>query len=85
VTLLRIDPVQPYLAPDGPSPRRCVAFTERQRRNALHRSILVRWGIDEITVHGDNAPAVTQETWSNQEVGGIAPEQTTVRVTYTLC
>jgi len=33
---------------------------------------------------GDSATAVTQETWSNQEAGATAPEQATVRVTYTL-
>jgi hypothetical protein len=37
------------------------------------RSILVRWGIGAITVNGDTATAVTQETWSNQEAGAVAP------------
>ncbi len=35
-------------------------------------------------VNGANATIVTQETWSNQEAGAVAPEQATVRVTYTL-
>lgn len=83
--LLRIDPLTPYLAPEGPfAARRASELAERQRRNALHRSILVRWGIGAITVSGDTATAVTQETWSNQEAGAVAPEQATVRVTYTL-
>jgi hypothetical protein len=83
--LLRIDPLTPYLAPEGPfAARRAAELAERQRRNAPHRSILVRWGIGAITVNGDTATAVTQETWSNQEAGAIAPEQATVRVTYTL-
>ena len=83
--LLLIDPIRPYLAPEGPfAARRAAELAERQRRNAPHRSILARWGIGEITVHGDSATAVTQETWSNQEAGAAAPEQATVRVTYTL-
>jgi hypothetical protein len=83
--LLRIDPLTPYLAPEGPfAARRTAELAERQRRNAPHRSILVRWGIGAITVNGDTATAVTQETWSNQEAGAVAPEQATVRVTYTL-
>lgn len=83
--LLRIDPLTPYLAPEGPfAARRAAELAERQRRNASHRSILVRWGIGAITVNGDTATAVTQETWSNQEAGAVAPEQATVRVTYTL-
>jgi hypothetical protein len=83
--LLRIDPLTPYLAPEGPfAARRAAELAERQRRNAPHRSILVRWGIGAITVNGDTATAVTQETWSNQEAGTVAPEQATVRVTYTL-
>jgi hypothetical protein len=44
----------------------------------------VRWGIGAITVNGDTATAVTQETWSNQEAGAVAPEQAAVRVTSTL-
>ncbi|MFV9506939.1 MAG: hypothetical protein AB4911_20505 [Oscillochloridaceae bacterium umkhey_bin13] len=83
--LLRLDPLTPYLAPEGPfAARRAADLAERQRRNAPHRSILVRWGIGAITVNGNTATAVTQETWSNQEAGAVAPEQATVRVTYTL-
>ena len=83
--LLLIDPIQPYLAPEGSfAARRASELAERQRRNAPHRSILVRWGIGEITVNVESATAVTQETWSNQEAGATAPEQATVRVTYTL-
>jgi hypothetical protein len=83
--LLRIDPLTPYLAPEGPfAVRRAAELAERQRRNAPHRSILVRWGIGAITVNGDTATAVTQETWSNQEAGAVAPEQATVRLTSTL-
>lgn len=51
---------------------------------APRRSILVRWGIGTITANDDTATAVTQETWSNQETDAVAPEQATVRVTYTL-
>jgi hypothetical protein len=83
--LLRLDPLTSYLAPEGPfAVRRAAELVERQRRNAPHRSILVRWGIGAITVDGDTATAVTQETWSNQEAGAVAPEQATVRVTYQL-
>ena len=83
--LLLIDPIRPYLAPEGAvATRRASELAERQRRNAPHRSILVRWGIGEIMVNGANATIVTQETWSNQEAGAVAPEQATVRVTYTL-
>lgn len=56
----------------------------KRRRNAPHRSILVRWAVGQITIVGTTATVVTQETWSNQEVGAVAPEQATVRVTYTL-
>ncbi|PDV99286.1 hypothetical protein A9Q02_13070 [Candidatus Chloroploca asiatica] len=38
-----------------------------------------RRGIGAITI-----TVVTQETWSNQEAGAVAPEQATVRVTSTL-
>jgi hypothetical protein len=83
--LLRLDPLTPYLAPEGPFAAHWASeLAERQRRNAPHRSILVRWGIGAITVNGDTATAVTQETWSNQEAGAVAPEQATVRVTSTL-
>lgn len=44
----------------------------------------MRWGIGAIAINGDTATAITQETWSNQEAGAVAPEQATVRVTYTL-
>jgi hypothetical protein len=85
VASLRIDPLTPYLAPDNPfATRRAAELAERQRQRAPHRSILVRWGIGAITVNEDSATAVTQETWSNQEAGAAAPEQATVRVTYTL-
>jgi hypothetical protein len=78
---LLIDPIRPYLAPEGPfAARRAAELAERQRRNAPHRSILVRWGIGAITMDGDTATAVTQETWSNQEASAVAPEQATVRV-----
>lgn len=70
--------IAPYLAPEGPfAARRAAELAERQRRNAPHRSILVRWGGGAITVNGDTATAVTQETWSNQEAGAVAPEQAT--------
>ena len=83
--LLRIDPLTPYLASDGPfATRRAAELAERQRQHAPHRSILLRWGIGTITVNGDTATAVTQETWSNQEAGAVAAEQATVRVTYIL-
>ena len=83
--LLLIDPIRPYLAPEGAfATRRASELAERQRRNTPHRSILVRWGIGAITVNGESATAITQETWSNQEAGAVAPEQATVRVTYTL-
>jgi hypothetical protein len=83
--LLQLDPIMPYLAADSPfAARRAAELAERRERNAPHRSILVRWGIGAITVDGDQATVVTQETWSNQEAGAVAPEQATVRVTYTL-
>lgn len=69
--LLRIDPLTPYLAPEGPF----APLTDRQRHHAPHRSILVRCGIGAITVNGATATAVTQETWSTQEAGAVAAEQ----------
>lgn len=82
---LRIDPLTPYLAPEGPfAARRAAELAARQRRNAPHRAILVRWGIGTISVNGDTATAITQETWSNQEAGAVAADYATVRVTYTL-
>ncbi|NCC95067.1 MAG: hypothetical protein EOM10_17670, partial [Opitutae bacterium] len=54
--LLTIEPLLPYLNPTGPfAQRRLAQLAERQRRNAPHRSILVRWGIGAITVDGDTA------------------------------
>lgn len=83
--LLSIAPLQPFIDPTGPfAQRRLAQLAERQRRTAPHRSILVRWAIGPITMVGTTATVVTQETWSNQEAGAVAPEQATVRVTYTL-
>lgn len=83
--LLSIAPIEPYLVLNGPfATRRAAEIAERRRRNAPHRSILIRWGIGTIAIHGDTATAITQETWSNQETGEVAPAQATVRVTYTL-
>ncbi|RRR66867.1 MAG: hypothetical protein EI684_19915 [Candidatus Viridilinea halotolerans] len=44
----------------------------------------MRWAIGPITIVGTTATVATQETWSNQEAGAVAPAQATVRVTYTL-
>ncbi len=44
----------------------------------MHRAI------GQLSVAGTTATVVTQETWSKQEAGAVAPEQATVRVTYTL-
>lgn len=83
--LLTIEPLRPYMDPNGPfAQRRTTQLAERQRRNAPHRTILVRWAVGQITVTGTTATVVTQETWSNQEAGAVAPEQATVRITYTL-
>ncbi|HMQ33051.1 MAG TPA: hypothetical protein PKD53_20135 [Chloroflexaceae bacterium] len=83
--LLTIEPLRPYMDPNGPfAQRRIAQLAERQRRNAPHRTILVRWAIGQISVAGTTATVVAQETWSNQEAGAVAPEQATVRVTYTL-
>ncbi|PDW05048.1 hypothetical protein CJ255_00205 [Candidatus Viridilinea mediisalina] len=82
---LTIAPIIPYIDPNSPfAQRRLAQLAERQRRNAPHRSILVRWAVGPITIVGTSATVVTQETWSNQEAGAVAPEQATVRVTYTL-
>jgi hypothetical protein len=83
--LLTIEPLRPYMDANGPfAQRRSAQLAERQRRNAPHRTILVRWAIGQISVAGTTVTVVTQETWSNQEAGAVAPEQATVRVTYTL-
>jgi hypothetical protein len=83
--LLTIEPLRPYMDANGPfAQRRIAQIAERQRRNAPHRTRMVRWAIGQISVAGTTATAVTQETWSNQEAGAVAPEQATVRVTYTL-
>ena len=83
--LLSIAPLQPFIDPNGPfAQRRLAQLAERERRTAPHRSILVRWAVGPITIVGTTATVVTQETWSNQEAGAVAPEQATVRVTYTL-
>lgn len=44
----------------------------------------MRGGIGAIAINGDTATTITQETWSCQEAGAVAPEQATVRVTCTL-
>jgi hypothetical protein len=64
--------------------RSAAELAERRERNAPHGSIPVRWGIGAITVDGDQATVVTQETWRNQKVNAVAPEQATVRVACTL-
>lgn len=82
---LSITPLQPLLALDGPlAQRRSAQLAERERRNAPHRTMLVRWAVGDITITEKTATVVTQETWSNQEANAVAPEQATVRVTYTL-
>jgi hypothetical protein len=83
--LLTIEPLRPFMDPKGAfAQRRVTQLAERQRRNAPHRTILVRWAVGQMRVEGTTATVVTQETWSNQEAGAVAPEQATVRVTYTL-
>ncbi len=83
--LLTIEPLRPFMDPNGTfAQRRSAQLAERQRRNAPHRTILVRWAVGQMRVEGTMATIVTQETWSNQEAGAVAPEQATVRVTYTL-
>ncbi|MEI8305554.1 MAG: hypothetical protein WCF99_00685 [Chloroflexales bacterium] len=82
---LSIEPLRPFIDPSGPfAQRRAAQLAERQQRNAPHRTVLVRWAVGQIAVAGTTATVVTQETWSNQEAGAVAPEQATVRVTYTL-
>lgn len=83
--LLTMTPLEPLLVPDGPlAERRSKQVAERQQRKAPHRTLLLRWSIGEVRVSGDTAKVITQETWSNQEADAIAPEQATVRVTYTM-
>jgi hypothetical protein len=73
--LLRIEPIQSYLDPGGSfAKRRATELAGRQRQNTPHRSILLRWGIGDIIVNDATATVVTQETWSNQEAGAVAPE-----------
>lgn len=83
--LLTITPLQPFLLPNGTlAQRRATQLAERQQRQAPHRTMLLRWAIGDIAVHDTTATVITQETWSNQEANAVAPEQATVRVTYTL-
>jgi hypothetical protein len=83
--LLTIEPLQPFIDPTGAfAQRRAAQLAERKQRNAPHRTILLRWAIGQMSVAGTAATVTTQETWSNQEAGAVAPEQATVRVTYTL-
>ncbi len=83
--LLTTEPLRSFMDPNGAfAQRRIAQLAERQRRNAPHRTILVRWAVGQIRVEGMTATVVTQETWSNQEAGAVAPEQAPVRVTYTL-
>jgi len=82
---LAVGPLRPYMETGSPfAERRAAQLAERQRRNAPHRTILVRWAIGQIAITGTTAMVTTQETWSNQEAGAVAPEQATVRVSYTL-
>lgn len=83
--LLSFAPLQPLLAPGSAvAERRAAQLAQRQQENAPHRTLLVRWAVGEITILGDTATVTTQETWSNQEADAVAPDQATVRVTYTL-
>lgn len=83
--LLTIEPLLPFIDPTSPfAEARAGQLAQRRQQNAPHRTMLVRWAIGEIRVYGTTATVVTQETWSNQEVGVVAAEQATVRVTYTL-
>lgn len=83
--LLSFTPLQPLLAPGSAvAERRAAQLAQRQQENAPHRTLLVRWAVGEITILGDTATVTTQETWSNQEADAVAPDQATVRVTYTL-
>lgn len=82
---LSITPLLPYLDPAGPLlERRMTSLTARSQSHAPHQTMLVRWAIGSITVDGETATVVTQETWSNQEQHDPGPSFATVRVTYTL-
>lgn len=83
--LLTIEPLLPFIDPTSPfAEARAGQLAQRRQQNAPHRTMLVRWAIGEIRVNGTTASVVTQETWSNQEVGVVAAEQATVRVSYVL-
>lgn len=83
--LLTVEPLRPFIELGSPiAARRAAQLAERQRRNAPHRTILVRWAVGQIAISGTTATAITQETWSNQEGGAVAPEQASARVSYTL-
>jgi hypothetical protein len=83
--LLTIEPLIPFIDPTSPfAEHRARQLAERRERVLPHRTMLLRWAIGDVTVSGTTATVIIQETWSNQEVGAVAVEQATVRVTYTL-
>jgi hypothetical protein len=83
--LLTIEPLLPFIDPTSPfAEQRAEQLALRRQQGKPHQTMLLRWGIGEITLQGTTATVVTQETWSNQEAGAIAAEEATVRVVYSL-
>jgi hypothetical protein len=83
---LRLDPIQPYLDPDGPLwKRRSDWLARRRATSATHATRLLRWAAGTVSVDaaGTSATITTQETWEDQAAGQL-PRIATVRVVYTL-
>jgi|GEM_PF-6343227 len=77
--------IAPFLDPDGPFyAERQTAMQERVIALRPHSTILQEWVLGTITIRDNEATVVTQEVWSNQERGAVAPVIARVRVTYTL-
>jgi hypothetical protein len=68
----RLDPMAPYLAPDGKTWDEVQAeYQRRATRGETHDPALTRWGVLRIAVDSDIATIETQEQWDDVvSVGG---------------
>jgi hypothetical protein len=77
--------IAPFLDPDGPFyAERQTEMQERISATRPHTTVMQEWALGSITIRDNEATVVTQEVWSNQERGAVAPVVARVRVTYDL-
>jgi len=77
--------IEPFLDPDGTFyAERHTEMQERIIAFKPHATVMQEWSLGSITIRDNEASVVTQEVWSNQEVGAVEPVIARVRVSYDL-